>query len=508
MSQQRPLEENPQPEGNPQIEARKVHLQALRQAGVNPYPNDFKPEQAIAEIIAHHGMLQDNEQLAAVSVKTAGRMMLMRHFGKLTFANLQDGSGQIQIAVQKDAVGELFYQQIFRHIEIGDIIGVIGTLFRTKTGELTIRVVTLQLLTKALRPLPEKWHGLEDIETRYRQRYVDMIVNPEVRPLFQRRCHIIRLIRRFMEERDFLEVETPMMHPIPGGANARPFITHHNALDVDLYLRIAPELYLKRLIVGGFERVFEINRNFRNEGLSTRHNPEFTMMEFYQAYADYRSLMDLVEQLLVHVVTTIHGALQVVHQDRTIDFTPPWRRLTLVEALIQQAGIDVGLLQEGPDRHERLTGLARSHGLTVENNADNGQLLLALFEHLVEDRLIHPTFIIDYPVSVSPLSRRSDQHPDTAERFELFIGGWEIANAFSELNDPIDQADRFRQQVLEKTAGNHEAMHYDSDYIRALEYGMPPTGGAGIGIDRLVMLLTNAASIRDVLLFPQLRREN
>ncbi|MBF0124802.1 MAG: lysine--tRNA ligase [Magnetococcales bacterium] len=506
---EKPLEENPQPEENPQIEARKARLQALRQAGVNPYPNDFQPEQSAADVVAHYDAVLDNEELATVNVKMAGRIMLMRHFGKLSFARMQDGSGAIQIAVQRDVVGDLFYQQVFRHIEVGDIVGVTGSLFRTKTNELTVRVKVLQLLTKAIRPLPEKWHGLEDIETRYRQRYVDLIVNPEVRPLFQSRSLIIRSMRHFMEERGFLEVETPMMHPIPGGANARPFVTHHNALNTDLYLRIAPELYLKRLIVGGFERVFEVNRNFRNEGLSTRHNPEFTMMEFYQAYSNHRALMDLVEELLVHLVTTVtNGSLQVIHQGRPIDFTPPWSRLTLAEALVRWAGVDADQIREGEGRHQHLLQLARDHHLTIDSNWDDGQLLLALFEHLVEDQLINPTFITDYPISVSPLSRRSDRQPDTAERFELFIGGWEIANAFSELNDPLDQADRFQQQVRERAAGNSEAMYYDSDYVRALEYGMPPTGGAGIGIDRLVMLLTNAASIRDVLLFPQLRREH
>ena len=487
---------------NPQVAARKEKLAALVAGGVNPYPNNFKPEQSLAAVAAKYADEQDADVLAAVAVKCAGRVVLHRHFGKLTFATLMDESGRLQVAVQRDHVGADLYREVFRKVEVGDWLGVSGSLFLTKTGELTIRADIFQLLSKSVRPLPEKFHGLEDLEIRYRQRYLDLIVNPEVRDLFRTRSKVIRLIREFMEERGFLEVETPMMHPIPGGAVARPFVTHHNALDRELFLRVAPELYLKRLIVGGFERVFEINRNFRNEGLSTRHNPEFTMMEFYQAFADYRELMDLTEKLLTHIVKEVNdGELEVVHQERTIDFSSPWQRLTLGEALVKYAGADPVQVA----KREYLLELASNKEIKIDAAWDDGKLLLELFEALVEDQLIQPTFIMDYPVSVSPLSRRSDSKPEIAERFELFVGGWEIANAFSELNDPADQAQRFKMQVESKEAGDMEAMHFDDDYIRALEYGMPPTAGEGIGIDRLVMLLTDSAAIRDVLLFPQMR---
>jgi lysyl-tRNA synthetase, class II len=487
---------------NPQVASRKEKLAALVAGGVNPYPNNFKPEQTLAFVAQTHGQEKDVDVLSGVQVKCAGRVVLHRHFGKLTFATLMDETGRLQVAVGRDHIGADLYREVFRKVEVGDWLGVEGSLFLTKTGELTIRVDSFVLLSKSVRPLPEKFHGLEDLETRYRQRYLDLIVNPPVRDLFRTRSKIIRLIRQFMEERGFLEVETPMMHPIPGGAVARPFVTHHNALDRELFLRIAPELYLKRLIVGGFERVFEINRNFRNEGLSTRHNPEFTMMEFYQAFADYRDLMDLTEALINHVVAEIHnGALKVTHQEREIDFSSPWQRLTLGESLIKYGGAD----PEQVNERGYLLALADEKSIKIDPNWDDGKLLLELFEGLVEDQLIQPTFIIDYPVSVSPLSRRSDENPEIAERFELFIGGWEIANAFSELNDPADQAQRFQKQVDAKDAGDLEAMHYDEDYVRALEYGMPPTGGEGIGIDRLVMLLTDSAAIRDVLLFPQMR---
>ncbi|MEO5330671.1 MAG: lysine--tRNA ligase [Magnetococcus sp. YQC-5] len=488
-------------EENPQVMARKAKLAALVEYGVNPYPNDFKPTDPLGRVSQAHGEVTDPEVLANVQVRSAGRIMLLRNFGKLTFATLVDESGRLQIAVHRDEVGETLYREVFRKIEVGDFLGVEGALFRTQTGELTIRVVRFQLLTKSVRPLPEKFHGLEDVEARYRHRYVDLIVNPEVREVFKTRSRTIQLIREFMQARGFLEVETPMMHPIPGGAVARPFVTHHNALERDLFLRIAPELYLKRLIVGGFEKVFEINRNFRNEGLSIRHNPEFTMMEFYQAHADYRDLMELTEKLLTHVVHAIHGTLVITHQGRTLDFTPPWPRLTLGEALVQYAQADPVRIGE----RAYLEALAHQRGITLHPAWDQGKVLLELFESLVENLLLSPTFVVDYPVSVSPLSRRSDQNPEVVERFELFIGGWEIANAFSELNDPADQAERFRSQVAAKEHGDLEAMHYDSDYIHALEYGMPPTAGEGIGIDRLVMLLTDSAAIRDVILFPVLR---
>ncbi|ABK43550.1 lysyl-tRNA synthetase [Magnetococcus marinus MC-1] len=493
-----------QQEENQQIAARKVKLEALREAGVNPYPSGFKPDIDLASVSRANGNEMDPATLERVSVKVAGRIMLLRNFGKLTFATLQDESGRLQISAQRDVVGAELYSTVFRKIEVGDILGVEGHLFRTKVGELTVQVERFELLSKAVRPLPEKFHGLEDVETRYRQRYVDLIVNTEVREIFKTRSRVISRIRQFMEHRGFLEVETPMMHPIPGGATARPFVTHHNALDTDLYLRIAPELYLKRLIVGGFERVFEINRNFRNEGLSPRHNPEFTMMEFYQAYTDYRELMDFTEALVQDVVKDVNeGELTVAYQGQELDFSGPWARLTPAEAIVRYMEADAARITE----RGYLESLAESLGIKAETSWDDGMLLLTIFEEGVEHKLMAPTFIIDYPISVSPLSRRSDDNPDIAERFELFIAGREIANAFSELNDPADQASRFQKQVEAKDAGNEEAMHFDADYIRALEYGMPPTGGEGIGIDRLVMLLTDAANIREVLLFPQMKRE-
>ena len=491
-------------DNNPHVATRQAKLDSLIEQGIAPYPNTFKPKQTLAWVAQQYKGQHDADTLASVSVICAGRVMLLRNFGKLTFLNLRDESGQQQVAVQRDEVGADLYRTVFRKIEVGDLLGVTGALFRTKTGELTIRAQTFQLQAKSLRPLPEKWHGLEDVETRYRQRYLDLIVNPDSRRLFHIRSQTIRTIRHFMENQGFLEVETPMMHPIPGGAIARPFVTHHNALNRDLFLRIAPELYLKRLIVGGFEKVFEINRNFRNEGLSIRHNPEFTTMEFYQAYATYHDLMALTETLLVHVVQEVHGTLSIPQGEHIIDFSPPWPRLTLAEALVQYAGADRHQINETA----YLLAWGNQQGIALdalETTQPHGLLLLQLFEALVESRLLNPTFIVDYPIEVSPLSRRSDQNPDIAERFELFIGGWEIANAFSELNDPADQAERFHQQVAAKESGDTEAMHFDDDYIRALEYGMPPTAGEGIGIDRLVMLLTNAPAIRDVLLFPQLR---
>lgn len=493
----------PSPGGQP---VRLGKLLELKRLGILPYPNDFKPDTTLADLRARAVQLGDPPDpaaLGAITARVAGRLMLLRDFGKLTFARLQDESGTLQIAVQREEVGADFYREVFRKlVEVGDLVGVEGALFLTKTGELTLRTTRLQLLAKALRQLPEKFHGLEDVETRYRQRYVDLIINPESRALFLTRCRIIREIRRCMEEHGFLEVETPMMHPIPGGATARPFITRHHALQMDLYLRVAPELYLKRLVVGGLERVFEINRNFRNEGLSVRHNPEFTMMEFYQAYADYRELMTFTEMLISRVALAVLGRTQVVWQGESIELAPPWRRLTLAEAVAQPAGVSPETAADPVWLRERVAALGLPPG-----NGEAGALLLALFEAEVEKGLIQPTFICDYPISVSPLSRRSDQRPEIAERFELFIGGWEIANAFSELNDPVDQAERFRRQVAAKEGGDLEAMHYDADYIRALEYGMPPTAGEGIGIDRLVMLLTGAASIREVLLFPHLRPE-
>lgn len=488
---------------NQQITARKVKLGALREQDVNPYPTGFKPETNLRTVI-------DSAEncpvpLDEVRVKVAGRVMLHRHMGKLTFMTLQDEDAQLQIAVKRDVIGADLYRNVFRKIERGDFIGVEGHLFHTQTGELTVHVNSFTLLTKTVRPLPEKFHGLEDTETRYRQRYVDLIVNNEVRDTFRTRSRVISYIRKYMESHGFLEVETPMLHPIPGGATARPFVTHYNALDSDFYLRIAPELYLKRLIVGGFERVFEINRNFRNEGMSTKHNPEFTMMEFYQAYTDYRELMDFTENLIQGAVELINdGNLVLRYQNDDIDFSGPWDRLTLSEAIIKYMNADEDHMN---DREYLEDFLARNIGIDVQSDWSDDVLMFNIFEEGVEHQLIQPTFIIDYPISVSPLSRRSDSNPDVAERFELFIAGNEIANAFSELNDPADQAERFRSQVEAKDAGDDEAMFYDEDYVTALEYGMPPTGGEGIGIDRLVMLLTNSSNIRDVLFFPQMKAQ-
>jgi lysyl-tRNA synthetase class 2 len=408
----------------------------------------------------------------------------------------------MQLYVRKDVIGEEAFEA-FENFDIGDILGASGWPFRTKTGELSLHVTEISLLTKSLLPLPEKFHGLTDVETRYRQRYVDLIVNPEVRDVFLKRAKIVSLIREFMVSRDFLEVETPMMQPIPGGATARPFVTHHNTLDMELYLRIAPELYLKRLVVGGFERVFEINRNFRNEGISIRHNPEFTMMEFYQAYATFSDLMDFTEEMLCHVACELLGTLDFSYQGESISFARPWKRLTVKEAIIEYGGVSAKTVN---DRELALT-YARSIGLDFPDTVGYGKLITEIFEEVAESRLIQPTFITEYPTEVSPLSRKSDHDPEFVDRFEFFCAGREMANAFSELNDPVDQKERFLAQVEAKKGGDEEAHYMDEDYIRALEYGLPPTAGEGIGIDRLVMLLTDSPSIRDVILFPQLRKE-
>jgi len=480
---------------------RRRKVDALWEAGVNPYPNDFKPLHTSAEVIAAYG---DKEQFDAADEHyvVAGRMLARRSFGKAAFIQLQDRKGRIQIYVKKDEIGPEAFQ-VFESFDIGDIVGVEGFPFRTKTGELSLHAKQIRLLVKSLHPLPEKFHGLTDLETRYRQRYVDLIVNPESRDVFMKRSRIVNLIRGFMAGRDFLEVETPMMQPIPGGATARPFITHHNALDMQLFLRIAPELYLKRLVVGGLERVFEINRNFRNEGISVRHNPEFTMMEFYQAYATYEDLMELTEELFCHVAQEVLGTLDFTCQGNEISFKRPWKRLTVREAILEYGDIDATNL----DDRDLALAHARSIGLDLPRDIGYGKLIMEIFEEVAEHKLIQPTFITAYPTEVSPLSRKNDHDPSIVDRFELIIGGREIANAFSELNDPVDQKERFLSQVAEKNKGDEEAHYMDEDYVRALEYGMPPTAGEGIGIDRLVMLLTDAASIRDVILFPQLRKE-
>jgi lysyl-tRNA synthetase class 2 len=488
---------------NKLIALRRQKLHELRQQG-NAYPTDFRRDALAAELHTAHGC-QDNAELEAdpQRVRVAGRMLAQRIMGKASFVRLRDQSGDIQLFVQKSALPEGLYEA-FKTWDLGDILGAEGVVFKTKTGELSIKVDALRLLTKALRPLPEKFHGLADQEIRYRQRYVDLIMNEATRATFQLRSALVAHVREFFNRRGFLEVETPMMQPIPGGAAARPFVTHHNALDMQLYLRIAPELYLKRLVVGGFEKVYEINRNFRNEGLSTRHNPEFTMLEFYQAYADYRDLMDLTEELLRGMAQALLGDTVIPYQGEHYDFGQPFQRLTVREAVLHFNPAIAAAELDDPASARRI---AQGLGVEVQPEHGLGRAQLDIFEQTVEHQLRNPTFITAYPTEVSPLARRNDADSGITDRFELFVGGREIANGFSELNDPEDQAERFRRQAAAKDAGDHEAMHYDADYIRALEYGLPPTAGEGIGIDRLVMLFANAPSIRDVLLFPHLRPE-
>ncbi len=490
------------------IAERREKLQALRAAGV-AYPNDFRPTHQAGNLQADYADAdKDALEATALQVAVAGRMMLKRVMGKASFATVQDGSGQIQFFVTPADVGAETYEA-FKKWDLGDIVATRGVLFRTNKGELSVRCTELRLLSKALRPLPDKFHGLADQETRYRQRYVDLIVTPEARQTFVARTKAISSIRKFMSDANFMEVETPMLHPIPGGAAAKPFVTHHNALDMQMFMRIAPELYLKRLVVGGFERVFEINRNFRNEGVSPRHNPEFTMMEFYAAYTDYAWLMDFTERLIRQTAIDALGTATIAYQGRELDLSKPFHRLTITQAIRKYAPdyTDAQLADPAFVRSElKRLGIDTTQPMFL--NAGLGALLLALFEETAEAQLWEPTFIIDYPVEVSPLARASDTVDGITERFELFITGREIANGFSELNDPEDQAARFRKQVEQKDAGDEEAMYYDADYIRALEYGMPPAGGCGIGIDRLVMLLTDSPSIRDVILFPHLRRED
>jgi len=486
------------------VAERRAKLAALRADGNNAFPNDFRRDALAADLHAKHGATP-NEALepAGIRVAVAGRIMLKRVMGKASFATIQDMSGRIQLYVTSDGIGAAAYDA-FKHWDLGDVVGAAGPLFRTRTGELSVKVTELRLLTKSLRPLPEKFHGLADQEQRYRQRYVDLITNPDSRRVFAIRSRIVQAIREFFIARGYLEVETPMMHPIPGGAAARPFATHHNALDMQLFLRIAPELYLKKLVVGGFEKVFEINRNFRNEGISTRHNPEFTMLEFYEAYQDYRYLMDLTEELFRDVARQVTGTTAVPYQGATIDLGRPFDRLTMAEA-IHKYHPRYPLDELAKPEYLR----AALAPLDVEVFATDGVglLQLKLFEATTEDKLVQPTFIVAHPTDVSPLARASDANPAVTDRFELFITGRELANGFSELNDPEDQAARFRGQVEAREAGDEEAMFYDADYVRAMEYGLPPTAGEGIGIDRLVMLLTDSPSIRDVILFPQLKRE-
>lgn len=498
----------PLPDENRLIAERRAKLDKLRTDGV-AYPNDFKPDARAADL---HAQYDQAEQQALVDagtvVKIAGRMMLKRVMGKASFATIQDGSGRIQIYVERNGVGEEAYAA-FKQWDLGDIVAIEGTVFKTNKGELSVHATQTRLLSKSLRPLPDKFHGVADQELRYRQRYVDLIMTDTTRRTFEARSKAIGAVRQFMLDANFIEVETPMLHPIPGGAAAKPFTTHHNALDMQMYLRIAPELYLKRLVVGGFDRVFEINRNFRNEGVSTRHNPEFTMMEFYAAYADYHWLMDFTEAVLRQAAISATGSAVLQYQGQTVDLSQPFERLTICGAILKYAP---HYTQAQLDDVDFVRAELKKFGAHVDgpvlSRAGLGSLQLALFEETAESQLWNPTYIIDYPAEVSPLARASDTRPGITERFELFITGREIANGFSELNDPEDQAERFRAQVQAKDAGDEEAMFYDADYIRALEYGMPPTGGCGIGIDRLIMLLTDSPTIRDVILFPHLRRED
>ncbi len=472
---------------------RREKLEELRARGIEPYGGRFERTHQAQEIVEKFSELEGQE------VAVAGRIIGKRSHGKACFADLLDFSGKIQLYARLDDLGEESYE-LFTDLDIGDIVGVHGKVFRTRRQEISIAVSSFVVLAKSLRPLPEKWHGLKDVDLRYRQRYLDLIVNPGVKDVFLTRIKIIAAIRRFLEKRGFLEVETPMMHPIPGGAAARPFVTHHNALDMDLYLRIAPELYLKRLLVGGFEKVFELGRSFRNEGISTKHNPEFTMLELYQAYADYQDMMEITEQLITTVVSEVLGTTKVVYGGVELDFSPPWQRMTMLEAVAKFTGEDFAHFDPEKARQQ-----AQKLGVEVPSGATWGITLNEVFESLVEEHLIQPTFITGHPVDVSPLAKRSKENLLLTDRFELFIMSWEIANAFSELNDPLDQRERFQQQLEKRKQGDEEAHMLDEDFLTALEHGMPPAGGLGIGIDRLVMILTNSPSIRDVILFPTMR---
>jgi lysyl-tRNA synthetase class 2 len=475
------------------FKVRREKLDELRASGIEPYGCRFPVTHQVAEIISRY------DELEGKDVAVAGRLMGKRGHGKASFADLRDFTGKIQIYSKLDDLGEDAYS-LFKKLDIGDIIGIGGRVFRTERQEITLAVTSLTLLSKSLRPLPEKWHGLKDVDLRYRQRYLDLIVNPEVKEVFLTRVRIIKEIRRFMDDLGYIEVETPIMQPVAGGATARPFVTHHNALDMHLYLRIALELYLKRLLVGGFEKVYEIGRVFRNEGISTKHNPEFTMLEFYQAYADLGDMIEITEQMLGSVVQSVLGNLQVRYREQVIDFSPPFKRMSMLEAVRKHTGQDFSHFDATTAFNQ-----ARSLGLEVEAGTSWGKLLNVVFESFVEDKLVQPTFITGHPVDISPLARRNKEHPLLVERFELFVNTWEIANAFTELNDPIDQRLRFEQQTREREHGDEEAHAMDEDFLDALEYGMPPSGGEGIGIDRLVMVLTDSPSIRDVILFPTMR---
>lgn len=489
-----PTNEPDESERNEQAMIRRQKLAVLRERGIDPFGHRFEQTAWVEEIKSHV------EDFEGKQVRVAGRMLARRGHGKATFVDLLDRSGQIQVYIRIDRVGEEAYD-LLKLLDIGDIIGVSGGVFRTRLGEITVEAETIEILSKSLRPLPEKWHGLKDVEIRYRQRYLDLIVNPQVRETFYRRSRIIKGIRNFLDQRGFMEVETPAMNAVAAGAAARPFITHHNALDIDLFLRIALELHLKRLLVGGLERVYEIGRVFRNEGISTRHNPEFTMLEAYQAYGDYEDMMSLTEDMIVSVTQDVLGELKFSYGKLELDLTPPWRRISVFEALRQYGGLDWERL---PGQAEACAA-ARSHGIDVEPGMSTGKIVDLLMQELVEPNLQQPTFLVDYPLEISPLAKREAEAPDLVYRFELFIAGRELVNAFSELNDPIDQRERFLAQSRERAGGDEEAQMFDSDFLQALEYGMPPAGGMGLGVDRLVMLLTNSPSIRDVILFPTLK---
>ncbi|MFH1784492.1 MAG: lysine--tRNA ligase [bacterium] len=496
------------------ITQRKEKIEQLYCDGINPYPNKYDYTHTADEVFDKFSDIKE-EQESQETVKVAGRIIANRKMGKACFSHLKTDSSvaaiseikraksdKIQIYMRKDIVGDEQYQ-LYKKLDIGDFIGVEGKIFRTKTGELTVKVNSFILLSKSLRPLPEKWHGLKDVETRYRQRYVDLIVNQDVKEVFIKRSRIVKTMREFLDDEGFLEVETPMMQSIAGGATARPFVTHHKALGMDLFLRIAPELYLKRLIIGGISKVYEINRNFRNEGLSKRHNPEFTMLELYQAYLDYEGVMNLCEEMMTHVVQKVLGTLQVQYQGQYIDFSCPWQKLTLTEAIKKYTDVDFSKVKDADEAKK----IAKSLNVSVEDDYKLGKIINRIVEECVEPKLLLPTFIIDYPVDISPLAKSKPDDPDTVERFELYIGGQEVANAYSELNDPQEQRKRMLAQAEERQSGDDEAQMLDEDYLRAMEYGMPPCGGLGIGIDRLVMLLTDSATIRDVIFFPQMRKE-
>lgn len=489
---------------NDQLIVRREKMKSLREKGIDPFGMRFERTHTTDDIKkAFEHMTKEELEEVSEEIKIAGRVMTKRGKGKAGFAHIQDLTGQIQIYVRKDAVGEDQYE-VFNTIDIGDIVAITGRVFKTKVGELSIRANQFVILSKALRPLPDKFHGLKDVEQRYRQRYVDLIMNPEVKKTFIARSKIIQSMRRYLDNHGYLEVETPMMHSIPGGAAARPFITHHNALDIELYMRIAIELHLKRLIVGGFEKVYEIGRVFRNEGVSTRHNPEFTMIELYEAYADFQDIMELTENLIAHIAQEVLGTTTIPYGEYEVDLKPKWTRLHMVDAIKQYTGVD---FWKGVS-DEQAKQLAKDYGVQIQETMTYGHIVNEFFEQLVEEKLIQPTFIYGHPVEISPLAKKNKQDPRFTDRFELFIVGREHANAFSELNDPIDQRERFEAQVKERAQGNDEAHLMDEDFLESLEYGMPPTGGLGIGIDRLVMLLTNSPSIRDVLLFPQMRPQD